>query len=496
MFCSSTRSESSRRKETALVVGALKLGGSTDLGSMSPPPCPGRAPGATVPCRSSSKRRRLAPDEAETWASLPQDLVELIGWRVLAGDLLDYVRFRAVCTHWNSSTIHPRGRGLVDPCFHPRRWMLLPEGHGLFPGHPGLGGYVRFFNLSTGAFVRVHLPLFDDHVVLDSTDGLLLLLRHRDRDTSIRLLHPFTGDIAELPPLLSLMPQLEPRERYQYMREDSKLREIGAYLEGVCAAVTVSATGAITCMLALDTSDFVAHAMAGDQRWTLSTCKIPPSPVPAMSSQGKLYIVSPDSRNDNIVHVYQIDPPRSNAEGSQLQPAARKFIGECSIVGIMMGAVRLVECGSELMIVGLSDPSYTHPVVYRLADIINGRVDPVTNIGDHALFLGERALCVSSNKGFPGVLGNSITCDYRLPIHYPLAKTYGAPPVEHYLLGSGTWCPAISMDNPPASPYMFVHHILTCCHRGHWNKGLLYHGAIRPHWSVKANLWRGFTDGE
>ncbi|TKW17590.2 hypothetical protein SEVIR_5G380101v4 [Setaria viridis] len=84
----------------------------------------------------SSKHRLLG---SEPWASLPQDLLELIAWRVLAGDLLDYVRFRAVCSHWNSSTVPPRGRGLVDPRFHPRRWMLFPEGYGLYPGHPNLG---------------------------------------------------------------------------------------------------------------------------------------------------------------------------------------------------------------------------------------------------------------------------------------------------------------------------------------------------------------------
>ncbi|GJN17221.1 hypothetical protein PR202_gb04272 [Eleusine coracana subsp. coracana] len=92
---------------------------------------PKRASGARMSCRTS-KRRRLSP-HARPWASLPQDLVEQIGWRVLAGDLRDYVRFRAVCSHWKSSTACPRGRGLVDPRFHPRRWMMLPEDHGLYP---------------------------------------------------------------------------------------------------------------------------------------------------------------------------------------------------------------------------------------------------------------------------------------------------------------------------------------------------------------------------
>ncbi|CAN6312875.1 unnamed protein product [Urochloa humidicola] len=125
-----------------------------------------------IPC---SKLRRLTYSDAGKmtldWASLDKDMVELIGWRVLAGDLQDYVSFRAVCSHWTASTVSPRKRGVVDPRFHPRQWMMLPEGHGLYPGHPDLRGFVRFFNLSTGALVRTHLPLLDDHVILALLDS-------------------------------------------------------------------------------------------------------------------------------------------------------------------------------------------------------------------------------------------------------------------------------------------------------------------------------------
>ncbi|CAN6287322.1 unnamed protein product [Urochloa humidicola] len=87
------------------------------------------------------------------WASsLPDDLVRLVVSRLLATDLLHYVRFCAVCHLWRSGTASPRGRGVVDPRFHPRRWMMFPEGGGLYPGHPNLHCYVRFFNLDTGAF--------------------------------------------------------------------------------------------------------------------------------------------------------------------------------------------------------------------------------------------------------------------------------------------------------------------------------------------------------
>ncbi|KAF8654538.1 hypothetical protein HU200_061730 [Digitaria exilis] len=148
---------------------------------------------AALATSSSKLRRRTTADSAATaaatrdsslWATLHEDMVGQIAWRVLDGDLRDYVRFRAVCANWRSSTACPRGRGIVDRRFHPRRWMVLPEGHGLHPGHGKLCGFVRFFNLSTGAFVRVHLPHFKDHCILDSIDGILLL--QRDHDTAVR----------------------------------------------------------------------------------------------------------------------------------------------------------------------------------------------------------------------------------------------------------------------------------------------------------------------
>uniref|UniRef100_A0A453H460 Uncharacterized protein n=2 Tax=Aegilops tauschii TaxID=37682 RepID=A0A453H460_AEGTS len=46
--------------------------------------------------------------------------------------------------------------------------MMFPEHRGLYPGHPELGGYIRFFNLDSGVFARVCLPLFRSHCILDS----------------------------------------------------------------------------------------------------------------------------------------------------------------------------------------------------------------------------------------------------------------------------------------------------------------------------------------
>ncbi|XBH55577.1 hypothetical protein VPH35_077641 [Triticum aestivum] len=118
----------------------------------------------------------------------------------------------------------PHGCGVIDPRFHLRRWMMLPEGHGLYPSHASLRGYIHFFNLDTGKFVRVKLPVFNDHCVLDSAEGLLVM--QRDEDTAIRLFHPFTGDVVDLPPLVTLVPHINPdlpgafhpMQKFHYLR--------------------------------------------------------------------------------------------------------------------------------------------------------------------------------------------------------------------------------------------------------------------------------------
>ncbi|KAB8115533.1 hypothetical protein EE612_056074 [Oryza sativa] len=439
----------------------------------------------------SSKRRRLTPIPSDAgkmspdWASLDQDLVGLIGGRVLAGDdMRDYVRFRAVCSHWSASTVRPLGRGVTDRRFHPRRWMMLPEGHGLYPGHPDLRGYVRFFNLSTAALVRVHLPLLRDHVIIDSVDGLLLL--HRDHDTAIRLLHPFTGDVADLPPLASLLPQMESESR------DRSQRSKHSRLMKVCASVTVTSTGTITVMLALEILHRVAYATPGDQRWTLSAWTLKPFVKP-VSFQGKLYALQLSSYDIHKVYIYQFNPPCQDNDKGLLHLPLPVKIAECPMDKFLY-LLNFAECGSELLLVAYNGVSRSKLLVYRLADLVSGRIEPVTTIGDHALFLDERCLCVSlsNNKEgsniLPSDLSNSIICMHSLQVDPSSLDIFR---FEQYDLGTGTWAPASDGDifhKPPPSPHTLIHHIFTCCNRRYWNKGIMYCSKRQPIWLVKQEL--------
>ncbi|XBJ06271.1 hypothetical protein VPH35_024915 [Triticum aestivum] len=324
---------------------------------------------------SSSANRDHASAVADVasspWSSLHADLVRLVGWQVLARDLLDYVRFRAVCVHWRSSTVAPRGQGIVDPRFHPKRWFLLPEGHGLHPAD----GRKRFFNLSTGVFVRAWLPLLSDSYVLDSVDGLLLLQRKKQDTSAIRLVHPFTGDFVELPPLMSLV---------RANLDMSNGRRHVAF-SGV-TSMSVSIDGVVTVMIKLYNIPRVFFATTKDQQWSVSTWSLQ-GYSHTISSQGKLFVLDSPTTYGGKQHILQIDPPRLDHHTMSSYLLPPRLIATCPNDKIR-GRFSMEECVSEILLIGHdANPLLEgRMLVYKVADLIMGKVVPVTSIGGNTLF--------------------------------------------------------------------------------------------------------------
>lgn len=388
----------------------------------------------------------------------------MVAWRLLAGgDLLDYVRFRAVCTGWRSGAVSPRGCGVTDPRFHPRRWMMIPEGHCLHPGHPDLRGYARFLNLDTGALVRVQLPLLEDHLAIDSVDGLLLLLGDQYQTGTIRLLHPFTGDIVELPPLATLLPQLGTS-----VLSWPLLYRIQMLANGLCASASFSA-GVATVMLSLGAVCKAAFATSLDLEWNLASWEHSASST--LAFQGKLYMMhTPYVCGDKMYQILQVDPPVQDgaSSGGTLQPP--KVIATIPESEFLPS--HLVECDSEILVVGYhEDVSTARILVCKLADLVMRRFIPIRNIGDNTLFLGERCMSVSS-KVLSTVNGDNVVCTHQ---------TKGKDYLAQFHISSGTWSPAIddcSLYGHAPGPSSLIHYIFSCCTRTLWNRGIVFR--MRP----------------
>ncbi|XP_051186082.1 uncharacterized protein [Lolium perenne] len=405
---------------------------------------------------ASSQRHNGGSSQQLSWSSLHADLLNLIADRVIATDLLDYVRFRAVCVGWRDSTPCPHGHGVVDPRFHPRQWMMFPEGSGLQPGHAALGGYVRFFNVSTGAFVRVHLPCLENHSVLDCPEGLLLL--EHEKDSAMCLLHPFTGDVAEFPPLSSLIQQLI-KVHFNKGQNTAQLR---CGLFNIFAAISVRVDHTVTVMLAISNVGHVAYASTGDRQWTLASWEMS-GMWTAVPFHGSFYVVREWKRNPSIM---RIDPPDGSSPSFWSSTPPQK-VATCPTE--QMTKPYLVVCNSELILVGYAD-KHSRLVALRLADLLFGvSAVPLMSIGDNALFIGPRNMTVNS-KNLPCVQGNSITIlttsgsDGQL-LQYDLAKGTRSVVCDGNFL-KFSW--------PIPRPYSLVHHIVTCCHRLFWSSGHIW----------------------
>jgi hypothetical protein len=113
----------------------------------------------------------------------------------LDGGVVDYVAFRAVCSGWRASTSDPRRANLSlrKPLLRHLGWVALCDGDGKAPDE------ITFFHTGTARRLRVAIPELRRHRIVGFTDGLVILLNKRT--TAVRMIHPFTGDAVDLPPL-------------------------------------------------------------------------------------------------------------------------------------------------------------------------------------------------------------------------------------------------------------------------------------------------------
>ncbi|XBI08244.1 hypothetical protein VPH35_136001 [Triticum aestivum] len=291
------------------------------------------------------------------WTDLGDGPAGLIAERLLAGDVADYVCFRAVCRPWRLCCTDTRAHGILDRRFHPRHWIMLRE--------TGDSPRRRCLNVSTGCSRYVHLPELDGHDVFGpTTEGLLVLL---DRATwVVRLLNPFTRQTANLPPATTLMTKRD--------RLDS-LQVSGAGLADDC-----------TIAVYFRSISTLAVIKPGDPHWTVvdrGTWLLP-----AMSFAGRFYCATTSAVM--VVETSADQPPR-------LVIAANL---NRLLSPIMEETIHLVYNGGELVLVD-------RQCIGDIWTWIQGR-RRIRGLGGRAVFMGtELALSISPSV-FPSIDADAI----------------------------------------------------------------------------------------
>ncbi|XBI49200.1 hypothetical protein VPH35_112803 [Triticum aestivum] len=304
-----------------------------------------------------------------------------------------------------------------------------------------------------------------------------------ERTTSVRMLHPFTRDAVDFPPLLTMY--------LQVITQKASLLDMNA---AVCSSVASSADS-IAVVVWFPYTNVVLAADPGSSDWEILHrgfyvgCALP--------FQGRLYATL--SCSSEIVQLY---PPRGKAvplENHVVIAHAPHSVDRrvCSFY--------LVESGGRTLL-AVRQPwnalDWSRRVVCRLyvVDLNNQHCNKlilVKSIGDTALFLSrDRCLSVSA-RDLPSLSSNSIylTLPSDPIVVHSLAtglserladscqihdRTETIRP-SHYA-GSPTGTkgrhePALKPGSALVSvrPFTIADHLITYCSPREWSKGLMFH---------------------
>ncbi|KAM3193328.1 hypothetical protein ACQJBY_070123 [Aegilops geniculata] len=313
------------------------------------------------------------------WAGLGDGLAGMIADRVLAHDVADYLRFRAVCGPWRRCCADPRAHGGLDRRFHPRRWLMLREPRERIDAP----NRRRFLNSSTGECIQVHLPELHNQEVLALTAEGLLVVLDWPRSTKVHLLNPLTRHLTQLPPLTALVSHQGNEGLLFTTAFDTHFPAWGS---GVLSDDS-------TVVLSLNRLNILGMAKPGDDHWTVLEFRNPLRTASSMFA-GRFYCVTIDG-----VMVLEDQPPRLELAAKLPMP-----------VSPMADTVHLIDSAGELMLVhrrfsrhhDSNDAAKRRYDVYRL-DLGAGTLCRADSFGGggHALFIGMYCSLSVPIKVFP-----------------------------------------------------------------------------------------------
>ncbi|XP_052200852.1 F-box protein SKIP23-like [Diospyros lotus] len=339
---------------------------------------------------------------AADWAGLPPDLLRSIADKLTL--LIDYVRFRAVCSNWRSSAPTTPSR---LPFQLP--WLMLPHHH----HHRRRRG---FFSLAANKVYFLYLPeTANRRRSRGSSLGWLLIL---DECPDILLLNPLTRAKLHLPPL-SAFPNVVNFSFRDIGREYTVRARNGDIFSHNLAYMRDYFVKKVVLSSSPSNQNFIALAIL-NQTGDLAFCK--------KGDQSWKFIEDAQSYGEDAIYH------------NGLFYAVNKFgqIAVCDVHG-ESPRVSLIETptqvGGDMQYLVSSSKGFLlvtryldfdlndHQIdiVYKTAqfrvyklDLSGPNWERVTSLDDEMLFLGENSSLALSALDFPGCKGNCIyyTDDY------------------------------------------------------------------------------------
>ncbi|CAM0870365.1 unnamed protein product [Alopecurus aequalis] len=422
------------------------------MGRKVPPFAPAgrKRKGPSFPLLAACKRRRIpSPAQATGWASLPDDIAYQVAALVLKFDVVDYIAFRAVCSGWRTCAPTPRDPTLRIRSLRPVGWIALCDGDAVRPDD---ACQITYFHCKTARSLRVRLPQLQRHRIVGFTDGLVILLHKRD--TTIRVLHPFTGVVVDFPSLVPVYHQL--------VKNRNSMLHMNA---AVCTSV--SSTTSIAVVAWFPWTPVVVSADAGHPSWEVIHTSM--DLLNTLPFQGQLYGVVKLSRQ--IVQVY---PPRplgpvvANVPQRFGNPYFCKYylVESDGHMLLVVKSLNAVGCGVEWR-------RYTF-VIFKV-DVSPGRwkLFRMASLGNRALFIcTDRCLSVSA-KDLPSISSNSLYFSVPLPdpvvMHNLSSQLFEQPTTLCQVHNSK------ERIRPSVRPFTLADHLLTYCNHREWATGLMFH---------------------